>query len=248
MCKVSIIIPTYNERGNIEVVVKRLAESFKGVDYEIVVVDDNSPDGTAEVVEALSTSYPLRLIKRPARLGLTSAIYDGFKASRGDYVVVMDADLQHPPELAPKLVERLRDCDVVIASRYTRGGRVESWSLVRRVISALAVIATRLLVPGCSRIHDPVSGYFATKREVLENWRPIELRGYKALVEIIAQAKPSVVCEEPYTFRGRERGASKLSYRQILSYARLLVVLGWRRLLIYATGLAIILTLLYIYV
>jgi dolichol-phosphate mannosyltransferase len=248
MYKVSIIIPTYNERDNIEVVVKKLAESLKGLDYEIIVVDDNSPDGTAEVAEALSTSYPLRLIKRPTRLGLTSAIYDGFRASRSDYIVVMDADLQHPPELVPKLVEKLRECDVVIASRYTRGGRVESWSLVRRVVSALAVIATRLLVPGCSRIHDPISGYFAARREVFECWRPIELRGYKALVEIIAQTKPGVVCEEPYTFRGRERGASKLSYKQILYYAKLLAVLGWRRLLIYAMGLMIILTLLYIYV
>jgi len=167
-----------------------IARSFTGVDYEIVVVDDNSPDGTAEVTESYSKKYLIKVLRQPGKLGLTSAIYDGFKASSGEYIVVMDADLQHPPELAPKLVDRLSGCDVVIASRYTKGGKVERWSFTRRIISLRATLLARILVPGCLQVKDSVSGYFATRRSVLERWRPIEPHGYKALVEIISVTKP----------------------------------------------------------
>ena len=224
--RVSVILPTYNERENIVKLVEMLAEYLSNYEYEIIVVDDNSPDGTAEVAEKLSSKYPLVVIKRPRKMGLTSAIYDGVKSSSGDVVVVMDADLQHPPSLVPVLVSKTSECDIVIASRYVKGGGIEKWSFTRRVISAGAVLITRLLVAECRAVKDPVSGFFAARREVLLRWKPVVPEGYKALVEILKYAKPTRVCEVPYVFRSRGRGRSKLSSGVIFSYIKLLLKLA----------------------
>lgn len=232
MKEVSIVLPTYNERENIVELIRQLDQYLQDYDYEVVVVDDNSPDGTATIAEELSSKYPIRVLKRPSKMGLTSAIHDGIKLSRGKVVVVMDADLQHPPETVPRLIRRISQCDVVIASRYAPGGRVENWSLARKIVSWGAILLARVLVPGCTHVKDPVSGFFAAKREILEKWTPIEPRGYKALVEILYTAKGARVCEEPFVFRGRERGVSKLSSSIMLSYVKLLLVLGRRRIVI----------------
>lgn len=246
MKEVSVIVPTYNERENIAELIRQLDNYLKDYDYEIVVVDDNSPDGTAAVAEELSSRYPVKVLKRPGKMGLTSAIHDGLRISSGKVLVVMDADLQHPPEDVPKLVERTRECDIVVASRYAPGGGIENWSITRRILSRGATLLARVLVPGCSKVRDPVSGFFATRREILEKWKPVEPRGYKALVEILNTARGVRVCEEPYIFRERGRGASKLSTRVMLSYIKLLLVLGLRRAIMLATlvGVLIILVLL----
>jgi dolichol-phosphate mannosyltransferase len=243
MVKVSVILPTYNERENIDKIIWKLGAilSEAGYDYEIIVVDDNSPDGTAHVAEALSKTYPVKVVKRPGRLGLTSAIYDGFKTASGEYLVVMDADFQHPPELVPELLAKLKECDLVVASRYVKGGKIENWSLTREIISKGAILGARLLIPECRRVKDPVSGFFALRREIIEKWKPIEPRGYKALVEIIASTKPRRICEVPFTFRGRERGTSKLGSKQIFSYAKLLVKLGFKYFLVYSIVVIIVL-------
>lgn len=224
--KVSIIIPTYNERENITVLIEELAKYMSAYNYEIVIVDDNSPDGTADIAEALSRKYPVKILRRPGKLGLTSAIYDGFRASTGNLLVVMDADLQHPPSIVPRLVERARECDVVIASRYIKGGKIEKWSFIRKTISIGAITLARLIVPECRSVKDPVSGFFAIRRELMEKWSPIAPYGYKALVEILASVKPIKVCEEPYVFRARSRGGSKLGLRTIISYLKILIILN----------------------
>ncbi|MGC8982195.1 MAG: polyprenol monophosphomannose synthase [Desulfurococcaceae archaeon] len=229
--RVSVVVPTYNERENIGVLIELLDKHLKGFDYEVVVVDDNSPDGTAEVAEELAKRYPVKVVKRPGKLGLASAIFDGINASSGDVIVVMDADLQHPPELVPALLERLGKCDLVIASRYVRGGRIEEWSLLRKVFSVGAVLLARLLVPGCFYVKDPVSGFFAIKRGLLRGWKPIEPRNYKVLVELLKELRGARVCEVPYVFKGRRRGTSKLSKSVIAAYVKVLIKLGFLRLL-----------------
>lgn len=217
-----MILPTYNERENIAKLIELLGEHLKGYDYEVIVVDDNSPDGTAEVAKALSSKYPVKVVVRPKRMGLTSAIYCGVRIATGNIIVVMDADLQHPPSLVPKLISRARECDVIVASRYVKGGNIEKWSLTRKIVSLGAVLVTKMLIPECRGVKDPVSGFFAVHRELLANWRPIVPEGYKALVEILGSIKPKRVCEEPYMFRARSTGRSKLSSRIMFSYVKLL--------------------------
>lgn len=226
MINVSVIIPTYNEKDNIPLIIKQLDMYLRDIGYEIVIVDDNSPDGTADVAEELSSKYPVRVIRRPRKMGLTSAIYDGMRYARGDVIIVMDADLQHPPSVIPKLVSRTSDCDVVIASRYIEGGKIERWSFTRRFISRCAVLLTKLIISECRMISDPVSGFFAAKRNILEKWKPIVPEGYKALVEILHSTKPERVCEEPFVFTAREKGESKLSTRIMVSYAKTLIKLN----------------------
>ncbi|MCC6034487.1 MAG: polyprenol monophosphomannose synthase [Desulfurococcaceae archaeon] len=242
--KISIIIPTYNERENIEKLIPLIDNYVRGLNYEIIVVDDNSPDNTAKVAEAFSTKYPVKVVKRPFKMGLSSAIYDGLRASEGNIVVVMDADLQHPPSLIPKLVKRVNECDIVIASRYIRGGGVQGFGLLRSLISFGATMLTRILIKSCRGVRDPISGFFAAKREVLSAWRPIEPKGYKVLVEILGYLKPHRVCEEPYVFRQRVSGKSKLSVRVILSYVRVLYKLNKIGFLILMSGALILLAVL----
>jgi Glycosyltransferases involved in cell wall biogenesis len=242
---VTVILPTYNEKENIVHVIEQLAENLKNYDYEIIVVDDNSPDGTADVAESLKNKYPVKVIRRPRKLGLTSAIYDGVINASGDVIVVMDADLQHPPSLVPKLVSKLDNCDIVIASRYIKGGGIQEWSLIRRIVSIGAILIARILLSECRTVRDPVSGFFAARREMLIRWKPITPEGYKALVEILATVKPRNVCEEPYVFKSRGRGSSKLSSKIILSYIKLFFKLrGWALILILMAVIAVIVALL----
>ena len=189
--------------------------------YELVIVDDNSPDGTAELALELSRHYPIRVIKRPGKLGLATAVVEGFKHARGEVLVVMDADLQHPPELVPELVRKVlyEGYDIAIASRYVKGGRIEGWSFTRRIVSKGAILLAHLLVPRTRGIKDPVSGFFAIKRSVIEG---VELNpiGYKILLEILAKGRWTRVVEVPYTFKPRTRGKSKLSAKEIVNYLR----------------------------
>lgn len=246
MVDVSIVVPTYNERENIPKLVELLDKYMKNYSYEIVIVDDNSPDGTAQIAEKLAEKYPIRVLKRPGKLGLSSAIYDGIRISRGRVVVVMDADLQHPPDAVPRLVEKTKKCDIVIGSRYVTGGGVENWSFTRRLISIGAILLARTIVPGCSRVKDPVSGFFAVRREILETWGPVEPEGYKVLVEILNRSRNARVCEEPYVFKGREHGVSKLTIKVMLSYVKTLIKLGLKRFAVITALFILVVTVLII--
>jgi len=225
--EVSIILPTYNERENIVKLIPQLHEALAraSIKYEIIVVDDNSPDGTAEAARELGKTYPVTVIVRPGKLGLASAVIEGFKHSRGEIVVVMDADLQHPPEIVPTLVEKVREgYDIAIASRYIPGGRIESWSILRKVLSRGAIILAHILLPRTRGIKDPVSGFFAFKRQVLENTE-LDPVGYKILLEILVRGKWKRAVEVPYTFKPRASGRSKLNLKEILNYLRHLLKL-----------------------
>jgi dolichol-phosphate mannosyltransferase len=219
--KLTVVLPTYNEADNIPVVLERLSRSLSGVDYEVVVVDDDSPDGTWRVAERLAEErgYPVRVIRRVGERGLGTAIVRGLREARGDYVVVMDADLQHPPELVPKLYQKALEtgADVVVASRYRPGGGVRGWSRHRLLISKAASLLAHLLLPESKRTSDPMSGFFLVRRTLAEQLQ-LEGRSWKVLLEILAKAPHARVEEVPYTFERRLRGESKLGLKAMLSY------------------------------
>lgn len=222
---ISVVVPTYNERDNIVELIRRIDNALKGIDYEVVVVDDNSPDGTADVAEGLSKDYPVRVVRRPGKLGLATAVLDGVRSSRGDYVVVMDADLQHPPEVIPKMYEELiKGYDIVIASRYVVGGSVGGWGLTRRLISKTAILIAKLLIPKVRGIEDPISGFFMFRKEVLEGVS-LSPKGFKILLEVLVKGRYSRVSEVPYTFGVRVRGTSKLSSKELINYITHLLTL-----------------------
>ncbi|ALM75729.1 glycosyltransferase [Thermococcus barophilus] len=217
---ISIIVPTYNERENLEELVSRISKALEDYEFEIIIVDDDSPDKTWEKAQELSQKYPVRVIRRVNEKGLSSAVIRGFKEAKGDVFVVMDADLQHPPEVIPRLVEAIeRGADIAIGSRYVKGGKVENWYWWRKLISKGAIMIGRVALPKIRNIKDPVSGFFALRRGIVEN---VELNpvGFKILLEILIKGKYGRVVEVPYAFGLRKSGESKLSQRQIFNYLR----------------------------
>jgi dolichol-phosphate mannosyltransferase len=217
---ISVIVPTYNEAGSLPLLVDRLAKALTGREWELVVVDDGSPDGTADLAEKLGATNPVRVLRRPGKAGLASAVIAGMSEARGDALVVMDADLSHPPETVPQLLEAIesRDADLAVGSRYVRGGATMDWPLRRRVVSRIACMMGNVLVP----VRDATSGFFAVRRAALDGVR-LNAIGFKIGLEVIARAKAARIVEVPYTFRDRELGASKFGRREIAQY---LVQLG----------------------
>ena len=220
MSKVCVVIPTYNEAENLPKLVEALEEELQKENFNIIVVDDNSPDGTSEMIRKMSEGYDnLRLFVRPEKRGLGSAYKDGFKVSSGDFIVVMDADLSHNPEELPKLLETLNDADVAIGSRYVPGGRVVGWKGHRRLISRGANLLARLVLG--LNIKDATSGFRAYKRRALEEIASrSSLNGFEFQVEALYIAKRLglKVTEVPITFASRKRGKSKLSLKDVITF------------------------------
>ena len=217
---ISLIIPTYNERDNIAVLVPKISDALAGFKYEIIFVDDNSRDGTAEMADSLKDKYPIKVIVRKGKKGLASAVVDGLEHASGGTVLVMDADLQHPPEVIPDLLAAIeKGADIAIASRYVEGGGCQGWGLLRRLISKGAIFLSHLLLPATRRAKDPVSGYFAFKKEVVKGAR-LNPFGFKILMEIMVMGKYESVTEVPFTFVTRQKGESKLNARQQIDYLK----------------------------
>ncbi len=223
--EVSIILPTYNERENLPRIVPKIERVIdrEGWDAEILVVDDDSPDGTAEVAKELAEEYGnIRVIVRKERPGLGLAYRRGFREAEGDVVVCMDADGQHPPEHLPDIVNPVLDgeCDFGLGSRYVEGARVENFPWYRRLNSWGARLVAKLLLRLPYR--DPTSGFRAIRREVLEEGRPFVSEGFEIQVETLAKAHHLgyEVREVPFTFKPRERGSSNVNLQQILRYLR----------------------------
>ena len=218
--KVSIVSPTYNERENIILLIERVSQVMSNSKYEIIVVDDNSSDGTGEIAKDLSDDYPVKIILRNGKFGLASAILKGFEHAKGSIIGVIDADLQHPPEYLLEFVKAIEHggCDVAVGSRYTDGGGAEGWSRKRRLISKLAVLLAKPLVRG---VKDPMSGFFFLKRSVIEGVT-LNPTGYKLGLEILVKGNYRKLKEIPYSFKPRKNGASKLNKSEIVSYLKLL--------------------------
>jgi len=223
---VSIIIPTFNERENIAILIPRICRILEGkVEYEIIVVDDNSPDGTWKEAIELSREYRnIRVRRRINKRGLASAILEGIAMAKYSSVIVMDADLQHPPEVIPSIIRGLKNADIVIASRYIRGGGIAGWSYIRKLIYLGATMLARFLFPKIHRVKDPMSGFFGVRKDIL---RGIKLNaiGFKILFDILVKARYKRVLEVPYVFRTRVYGESKLSSKTMGEFLKHVVVL-----------------------
>ena len=213
--KVALIIPTYNEAKSIALLINRIFDKSKknNIGIEIIIIDDNSPDGTGAIADKLAEKYPIRVIHRPYRIGLSSAVESGFKIAKTGIVGVMDADLSHPPELIPQLIAELKDNDIAVGSRYTICGGVETWSFYRRAVSQIAILLTKPL----TQVKDPMSGFFFLNRNVIKDIN-FKSKGYKILLEILVKGEYNKIKEVPYIFKNRFVGSSKLNYKEYLKY------------------------------
>ena len=218
---ISIIIPTYKEKENIGCLVERIHNNLAKYDYEIVIIDDNSSDGSEELVADLVRRYPVKIIVRKNKRGLSSAVVDGIASTDSENVIVMDADLQHPPEVLPDIVKALENHDFVMASRYIKGGSPGEWKLSRKIVSKGA---TLLALPLAPKVKDPMSGFFGFKRSVV-NIASLSPTGWKIGLEILVRSKFKAVIEVPYTFVPRAHGESKLSRRIMTEYLKQLFYL-----------------------
>ncbi len=219
--ELSVIVPTRNERDNIAPLVARLALALKGMDWEVIFVDDDSPDATAAAVRSLGARDPrVRLIHRIGRRGLASACVEGMLASSAPCLAVMDADLQHDETLLPRMVSQLRagDYDVVVASRYVAGGSTRDFPQLRQRLSRLAVHLAHAF--SRVRLQDPLSGYFVIRRQAFEqSARRLSQLGFKILFDILASSPRPLRClEMPCRFGTRGRGASKLDTLTALQF------------------------------
>jgi dolichol-phosphate mannosyltransferase len=224
--QVSIIIPTYNESQNIIQILKSIGSNLpKNLRTEAIVIDDNSPDGTGKIVEDYlkdfkkMAHYTIDIIHRTAKNGLGSAILKGIQQAKGDTIVVMDSDFSHPPQIIPKLIESIKkyQYDIAVASRYIKGGKVQGWSLKRKIMSKFATLIAKKGLGINTK--DPMSGFFAFKRNIIKELN-IDAIGYKILLEILVKTKNVNIKEIPYTFQDRELGSSKLSTKTIFDYCR----------------------------
>lgn len=225
----SLVIPTYNELASLEVLLPRI-DRVAGevpVPLELIIVDDNSPDGTAAFAESYvpTASFSIKVIKRAGKLGLASAVIEGWRAARGELLGVMDADGSHDERILPELVCALCEgrAEVAVGSRYVPGGGMGDWTLIRQLISRVAVFLGRALCP----VKDVTSGYILFQRKVLEGVS-LDPIGFKIGLEVMVRGRYRTFTEVPYVFSDRQKGRSKLSSRVVIAY---LVQLG--RLLAY---------------
>lgn len=214
----TVVVPTYNERDNLASLAERVFAAVSPDDTELLIVDDNSPDGTAELAESLAARYPVRCIVRRDERGLATAVIAGLRAARGDRVVSMDADLSHPPERIPALLGALDDPQVqmAIGSRFVPGGKVDlDWPWYRRLNSYVARCLARPLTP----VRDMMAGFFCIRRASLQldGLRPV---GYKIALELIVRHRWKNVVEIPISFSDRAAGLTKLNTAEQWRYLR----------------------------
>ena len=224
--ELSIIVPTYNEAANVPLLVAAIGGALPGIRWELIFVDDDSPDGTAERVREIAQVDPrVRVLHRFGRRGLSSACVEGIMASAAPFAAVMDADLQHDERVLPAMLERIRggDVDLVVGSRYVDGGGIGEWSRNRARASRIATRMAGSLTR--TPISDPMSGFFLVRREAfLEALPNLSSVGFKILLDIAASApEPLRVAEVPYTFRNRRHGESKLDSLVLWEYAQLIM-------------------------
>ena len=219
----SLIIPTYKESKNVANIVRILSELLDGVipgDYELIIVDDDSPDRTWEVAQSLLPAYPqLRVMRRQQEKGLSTAVIRGWQAARGEILGVIDGDLQHPPEVLLKLLLEIEQgADLAVASRHVEGGGVSEWSIVRRFLSRGAQTIGLILLPGVvGRVSDPMSGYFLVRRSAIVG-KTMNPLGYKILIEVLGRGNIGRIGEVGYVFQERKEGESKVTWKQYVDY------------------------------
>jgi len=224
--EVAIVVPTFDEAENIERTIDGIASVLGEWRWEIIVVDDDSPDQTSEIVRRISQQDPrVRLVHRIGRRGLSSAAIEGFMACTAPIVGLIDADGQHDESILPKMIQRLihEDCDLVVGSRYSGEGSAEGLSPLRKWVSSFATKLSSLILRG--ELHDPMSGFFVMRRTfLLSVVRSLSGMGYKILLDIASSAPPSLrIAEEPYHFRKRHSGRSKLDLNVVAEFLLMLL-------------------------
>ncbi len=223
--KLGLVVPTLNEAGNIPVLLERIRQALTptGLDYEILVVDDDSHDGTADVVSEFAQSDPrVRLFVRRGARGLAGAVIHGWDHTDSDLLGVIDADLQHPPEVLPSLLDPvLSGADIAIASRYAHGNGTGDWNKFRLLVSRVGTLATAPLQKKNLRVKDPLSGFFVVRRECIDGLA-LQPEGFKILLEILVKGRIQKAVEVPFQFGLRHAGESKASFKIALQYFNLL--------------------------
>lgn len=227
----SLIIPTYNEKENIEPLLDKLRETLATrEEFEIIVVDDDSPDLTWEVVESCALKdQRIKVIRRMEEKGLSRSVIEGFSQAKGQILGVMDADLSHDHRILPQMIAAIRDegFDLVVGSRRIPGGGAEKWPWYRRLSSDIATsLAKRFLD---IKLSDPMSGYFLIKRDLFEKVKDeINPLGYKILLEIYIRSKPQRIKEIPFIFKDRKQGYSKVTSEVMMEYLQMLYNLRFK--------------------
>lgn len=215
--QLSLVIPTYNEVENIATLVQRLQQALAGHCWEVIFVDDDSPDGTLAAIQQLASSDErIRYISRKGRRGLNSACKEGVLASRGDCVAIMDADLQHDETILPQMLAQAQHHDLVVASRYSGDGGVSDWSRLRLLVSRVATLLSRMFIR--HSLSDPMSGFFLMRGDFARRHiDQVSSDGFKILLELVAKSsRQTRIAEVPYVFRSRLAGESKLDSRVAL--------------------------------
>jgi len=224
--ELSVIVPTFNERANVSELVQRLAKCLQGLRWEVIFVDDDSPDETARFVREIGQrDHRVRCIQRIGRRGLSSACIEGMLASSAPYVAIIDGDLQHDETLLPRMLETLKrdETDIVVGTRYASGGGVGDWDESRAAISRLATQLSRLVLK--ADLSDPMSGFFMIRRQAMDSSvRNLSAIGFKILVDLFASSsRPLTFAELPYQFRRRTAGESNLDSQAAWDYVMLLL-------------------------
>jgi dolichol-phosphate mannosyltransferase len=224
--ELTIVVPTFNERDNVELLIARLDAALRGIEWEVLYVDDDSPDGTAAKVRALAQTDPrIRCLQRIGRRGLSTAVIEGMLASSAPYLAVIDADLQHDESLLPQMLATIKaeGLDVIIGSRHVSGGGVGDWDRRRVTISGFAARLARLII--AAELTDPMSGFFMISRPAFERAvRRLSGQGFKILLDLFASTPVAYRFKEiPYVFSQRQHGESKLDSLAIWEYLMLLL-------------------------
>ena len=219
--KLSVIIPTFREISNLEAMAVAIDTVLvkEGILYEVIFVDDNSQDGSEELGARLAQRLPVRMIVRHEEKGLATAVLEGLDVARGEFVLVMDADLSHPAERIPDMLAKLESGahDFVVGSRYVAGGSLDpSWTWFRHLNSK---VATLLALP-LARVRDPMSGFFAFRRAAMPERRLLSPIGYKIGLELLVKGEFKKPGEVPIHFADRVHGYSKLSWKEQVRYLR----------------------------
>ncbi len=218
MNKISVVVPTYNESENVGNLVNQIDYALRGLAYEVIFVDDSTDDTPEVITEVMKDNRNVRMKHRDTEKGLATAVLTGFSMAEGDYVAVMDADLQHPPKILRSMYSALESgCDMCIPSRFIPGGSDGGLGPYRKLVSWVARYIGKILLPCLRKITDPTSGLFMFRRAVIDgaDMRPI---GWKIMVEVLAMGTFSSVIEIPYKFQARPAGESKLSSKVTMEY------------------------------
>lgn len=225
MTKVSILIPTYNERNNVVPLLEQILHTLAHKDIEVVVIDDNSPDGTGDVIESnFGKDERVKLIRRQGKMGLGSAIIDGLNLSSGTYIITMDADLSHRPDDLLKLLAPCEYTDIVVGSRYIQGSRIKGWPLIRKIASIVAIRISHMLIN--IPVKDTTSGFALFRRKVLEDVSPqLNPKGFKFLLEVLVKTSAVRIKEVPITFQNRSSGTSKFNIQEVIVFIHLCIKL-----------------------